>query len=91
VYPFLVANQSITIEELWRLKDFKPNPSQKEAISLDRSLLDLFYQFCGFVQFRKMFELAQDGRDEGSVCNLGLISQYLSRFMDQYSPVITAS
>jgi superfamily I DNA/RNA helicase len=26
-----VTNQSITIEELWRLKDFQPNPSQKAA------------------------------------------------------------
>ncbi|GHU66297.1 DNA helicase [Spirochaetia bacterium] len=61
------------------------------STSLDWSLLDLFYQFCGFAHFRKMFELAQTGLDEGPVCNLGLVSQYLSRFMDQYSAVITAS
>ena len=59
--------------------------------SLDWSVLDLFYQLCGFSHFRKMFELAQDGLDEGPICNLGLISNYLSRYMEEYSAVITAS
>ena len=64
--------------------------------SLDWSILDLFYHLCGFSHFRKMFQLAQDGsatgcRDEGPICNLALISDYLSRFMEQYSPIITAS
>jgi DNA helicase-2/ATP-dependent DNA helicase PcrA len=38
-----------------------------------------------------MFALAQCGQDEGPVCNLGLITQYLSRFMEEYSTVITAA
>ena len=61
------------------------------ATSLDWTILDLFYQLNGFKHFRKMYDLAQSGEDEGPICNLGLITQYLDRFMDQYSPIITAS
>ncbi|MCL2137930.1 MAG: ATP-dependent helicase [Treponema sp.] len=57
--------------------------------SLDWSILDLFYQICGFKYFSDMWSLAEDGTDEGPVCNLSLISQYLSRFMEQYGSVIT--
>ena len=60
------------------------------ATSVDWNLLDLFYRLCGFDQFKAMFDLAQRGEDEGPVCNLGLISHYLSRFMDEYAPIITA-
>ncbi len=59
--------------------------------SLDWTVLDLFYQLNGFRHFRDMFLLAEDGTDEGPVCNLGLLSQYLSRFMDQYGTLLTAS
>jgi len=58
--------------------------------SLDWSVLDLFYQLCGFSHFRKMFELAQNGLDEGPICNLALISDYLARYMEEYSAIITA-
>ena len=61
------------------------------STSVDWSILDIFYQLNGFSHFRKMYELAQDGSDEGPICNLGLITQYLSRFMDEYSPIITAA
>jgi DNA helicase-2/ATP-dependent DNA helicase PcrA len=54
-------------------------------------VLDLFYRLCGFDHFRGMFDLAECGEDEGPICNLGLISQYLSRFMDEYGAIITAS
>jgi DNA helicase-2/ATP-dependent DNA helicase PcrA len=59
--------------------------------SVDWSVLDLFYQLNGFKHFQKMYELAEQGIDEGPVCNLGLVTQYLSRFMEEYSPIITAS
>jgi DNA helicase II / ATP-dependent DNA helicase PcrA len=59
--------------------------------SVDWSILDLFYQLNGFGHFQRLFELAEDGTDEGPVCNLGLITQYLARFMEEYSPIITAS
>ncbi|WP_139423893.1 UvrD-helicase domain-containing protein [Chryseobacterium mulctrae] len=59
--------------------------------SLDWTVLDLFYQLNGFRYFREMYLLAEDGTDEGPICNLGLLSQYLSRFMDEYGTLITAS
>lgn len=60
------------------------------ATSVDWSVLDLFYQLLGFSHFRKMIKLAEDGTDEGPICNLGLISQYLARFLDDHPTVITA-
>ena len=60
------------------------------ATSLDWSVLDLFYRLCGFTHFKQMFDLAENGHDEGPICNLGLISQYLARFTDEYASVITA-
>jgi len=59
--------------------------------SVDWSVLDLFYQLTGFKHFQRMYELAENGIDEGPICNLGLITQYLARFMEEYSPIITAS
>jgi DNA helicase-2/ATP-dependent DNA helicase PcrA len=61
------------------------------STSIDWSVLDLFYQLNGFRHFRDMYALAQKGIDEGPICNLGLITQYLSRFMEEYSSVITGS
>jgi len=60
------------------------------ATALDWSVLDLFYRLCGFDHFRHMLDLAERGEDEGPICNLGLISQYLARFMDEYISFITA-
>lgn len=60
------------------------------ATALDWNLLDLFYQLCGFEHFKVMFDLAERGRDEGPICNLALISKYLSRFNDEYVSILTA-
>jgi len=60
------------------------------STSLDWNLLDLFYRLCSFDHFKVMFDLAESGMDEGPICNLSLISQYLARFMDLYRPVISA-
>ena len=83
-----------------RIQDFRGGASDREpfrlgyiirrATAMDWSLLDLFYRICGFQHFRSMFDLAEQGRDEGPIANLGLISQYLERFIEQYTPVITA-
>ncbi len=62
----------------------------RRVTSLDWSLLDLFYQLCGFEHFKRMFDLAERGHDEGPVSNLGLITQYLARFIDQQAPILTA-
>lgn len=82
--------------DIVRKREQEGNPFTIEYIinrstSVDWSVLDLFYQLNGFRHFRDMYALAQNGIDEGPVCNLGLITQYLSRFMEEYSPVITAS
>ena len=61
------------------------------ASSLDWNVLDLFYQFCGFAHFKKMFDEAEKGTDEGPICNLSLVSQYLATFVDEYSGMITGS
>ena len=59
--------------------------------SVDWSVLDLFYQLNGFKHFQQMYLLAENGTDEGPICNLGLVTQYLARFMEEYTPIITAS
>lgn len=59
------------------------------AASTDWSVLDLFYRFCGFDYFKKMFDAAEKGQDEGPVCNLALFSQYVGRFVEIAGPVIT--
>jgi len=47
--------------------------------------------FAVFKNFKAMFDLAQEGHDEGPIANLGLISQYLERFVEQYYPMVTAN
>lgn len=61
------------------------------ATSLDWSLLDLFYQICSFKPFKTAFDSAEEGTDEGPICNLSLISQYIAKFTDTYSTIISAS
>lgn len=59
--------------------------------ALDWSLLDLFWRLTGFNHFKAMFDAAQSGIDEGPLCNLGLLSQYLARYIEEYrSPLVTA-
>ena len=60
------------------------------ASALDWNILDLFYQINGFKHFRTMYALAESGEDEGPVCNLGLITQYLAEYMDHYGQIIVA-
>jgi len=62
----------------------------KRATSIDWSVLDLFYRLSGFKHFKAMYDLAERGEDEAPICNLGLITQYLARFMDEYIPLIPA-
>lgn len=59
--------------------------------SLDWGLLDFFYQLTRFSCFQTMIESAADGKDEGPMCNLGLLSQYISRYQEEKGrPIITA-
>ena len=76
-----------------RIKDGKPFSLEyilKRVTSLDWSLLDLFYRLTGFSHFKRMFDLAESGEDEGPICNLSLISQYLARFGDEFITMLTA-
>ncbi|MCA1022138.1 UvrD-helicase domain-containing protein [Halobacillus litoralis] len=61
------------------------------ATSVDWNLLDIFYRLTGFPYFSQMFKLAQDGKDEGPICNLSMISEYLSRYMEQTQSVISGA
>ncbi|WP_440993961.1 UvrD-helicase domain-containing protein [Cysteiniphilum litorale] len=63
---------------------------QGRVCSVDWNVLDLFYQFGAFDYFKKLYRLAEDGVDEGPICNLAQISKYLARFMQLYRSVITA-
>ncbi|MBC8507630.1 MAG: ATP-dependent helicase [Chloroflexi bacterium] len=62
----------------------------RRVTSIDWNVLDLFYHLCGFEHFKCMFDAAEQQGDEGSVANLGLITQYLQRFIDDRIPLITA-
>lgn len=59
------------------------------ATSVDWSVLDLFYRFCGFNLFKAMFNRAEKLGDEGPLANLALISNYLAQFNDIHGTVIT--
>jgi len=73
-----------------RLLDMVQNGSPKctfryvlnRATFLDFGLLDLFYQFLMFDYFKGIVDKAVNGVDEGPVCNLSLISQYISRYQE---------
>jgi len=78
-------------EGLSEREPFKLSYIIRRATAMDWSVLDLFYRICGFRHFKTMFDLAQQGIDEGPIANLGLISQYLERFIEQYTPMVTAT
>lgn len=60
------------------------------ATSLDWNVLDLFYRVVGFDGFKDWFDAAEKGIDEGPICNLGLLSQYLAGFLEKYTSILTA-
>jgi len=92
------ARKSITNRAMHRLAKqrlvedtpFKLSYILNRATSLDWSILDLFYRICAFHPFRHWFDLAEQGKDEGPICNLAQITQYFARFIDNNSPVLTA-
>ena len=62
----------------------------RRASSTDWTVVDIFHRLCGFQHFKQMIDLAQQGRDEGPMFNLALLSQYLDRFADEYTSIVTA-
>ncbi len=67
---------------------FGKNKVQYEP--LDWGVLDLLYELMGFAHFRRAFDLAERASDEGPICNLALITQYLARFQVQHGAVLSA-
>lgn len=63
----------------------------RRVTSVDWNTLDLFYKLCGFSHFKRMFDVAESGEDEGPVSNLGLITQYLARFAEERVTMITGN
>ncbi len=75
-----------------RLEDGRPLTLKNvinRAATADWGLLDLFYRFLGFQEFRAMLDLADGGVDEAPVCNLALTSQLLARYVDTFPALIT--
>jgi DNA helicase II / ATP-dependent DNA helicase PcrA len=61
------------------------------ATTFDFGLLDVFYQLLGFRHFKKMLDEAQSGGDEGPICNLAMVSQYLSRFLESQQTALLSA
>jgi DNA helicase II / ATP-dependent DNA helicase PcrA len=59
--------------------------------ALNWGVLDLFYELTRFEHFRRAFDLAERGQDEGPICNLALVTDYLGRFQTLNSTVLSAS
>ncbi len=78
------------LDKLAKEKAFTLSYLVNRATSLDWNLLDLFYRLIGFQPFKTMFDLAESGQDEGPICNLALVSQLISLFLDQTQTVLTA-
>ena len=70
---------------------FKVSQIINRATSLDWSILDLFYQLCGFSHFKKYFDMAQNEGNEGPICNLSKTAEFITRFMELYSPMLSAT
>lgn len=86
---------SVTLERYLHKREQEGRPLNlsyiiKRVTSLDWSVLDLFYRLFAFSHFKTMFDLAENGTDEGPICNLRLISQYLARFVEDFMPMLTA-
>lgn len=77
-------------DQIRKGKPFSLLYALKRFTSIDWNLLDLFYKLCAFEHLKKMFDVAEKSGDEGPVANLGLITQYLARFVDERVPLITA-
>lgn len=70
---------------------FKLSQIINRATSLDWSILDLFYQISGFTHFKYYYDLAQNEGNEAPICNLSKITEYLARFMELYSSMLSAT
>lgn len=81
--------ERVIIERLEKGEPFTLSYIISASSSLDWNVLDLFYRLTGFSHFKQMFDLAERGEDEGPVCNLGLISEYLARYLEEFTSILT--
>lgn len=88
--PYLarIVNERINDDGL---QPFKLSQIINRATTLDWNLLDLFYQISGFSHFKNYFDMAQNEGNEAPICNLSKITEYLTRFMELYSSILSAS
>lgn len=88
-----ISNQHFDKVARERLAEGKPvtlSYAINRATSLDWTVLDLFYRLTAFQPFKAMFDLAEQGKDEGPVTTLSLVSQLVSRFMEETQTILTA-
>lgn len=57
--------------------------------ALDWTILDLFYQLNTFSWFTEKYEKAENGEEDSALYNFGLITEYLSKYMEQTNPIIS--
>ncbi len=90
-----------TVEQLsnYKLRDYVKTRAQNKqpvtisyilsrATSLDWNLLDLFYDLQEAKWYCDEFAMAKNGDDAG-MYNLGLISQYISKYMEMHSSLLS--
>lgn len=57
--------------------------------ALDWTLLDLFYQLNTFNWFVEKYDKAERGEEDSALYNFGMITKYLSKFMEMHSPILS--
>lgn len=89
--PYLARIVNERFKEDNTQQPFKLSQIINRATSLDWSILDLFYQLTGFNHFKQYFDMAENEGNEAPICNLSKITEYLTRFMELYSSILSAS
>ena len=59
--------------------------------ALDWTALDLFYQFNCFDYYSKKYELAEKGGEDAGMYNLGMITGFISSFMETSNPILSGA
>ena len=57
--------------------------------ALDWTLLDLFYELNTFNYYEQKYLKAENGEEDSAMYNLGMITQYISKYMELHSPIVT--
>ena len=89
--PYLAKLVNERFAEDNPLDPFKLSQIINRMTSLDWSLMDIFYQLTGFTHFKEYFDQAQVHGNEAPIWNLSKLTDYLTRFMEMYSPTLSAN